>query len=86
MTLFPGVIGDWISNSSECRVVWMETEISLLLFFFPLKFFLLNYSCPTMLLISSEQHGESVMHMDALFRILLYGGLSQDIEHSSLCW
>ena len=38
-----------------------------------------------MLLIASEQHSESVLHMDVLFHILLYDGLSQDIEHSSLC-
>ena len=53
-------------------------------FSFPFKTLLLKYSCPTMLLISSEQHSASVIHTDVLFHILLYG-LSQDIGYSSLC-
>ena len=57
----------------------------LCVFSFPFKTFLLKYSCPTVLLISSEQHSDSVIHTDVLLHILLYDALLQDIEYSSLC-
>ena len=37
-------------------------------------------------LISAVQQSDSVMHIYILSHILLHYGLSQDIEHSSLCY